>query len=87
MKIGPIDLGNQPILLAPMEDVTGPAFRLMCQKSSEPTWYILEFVSADALIRAVSENSSKVEYSDETASGHSDLRKGHTNRGGSRPRL
>ena len=32
MKIGTIDLGEQPILLAPMEDVTDPAFRLMCKK-------------------------------------------------------
>lgn len=39
MKINHIDLGKHPILLAPMEDVTDPAFRLMC-KSSERTWYI-----------------------------------------------
>ena len=32
MKIGQIDLGKYPILLAPMEDVTDPAFRLMCKK-------------------------------------------------------
>lgn len=38
MKIGHIDLGERPVFLAPMEDVTDPAFRLMC-KSSEPIWY------------------------------------------------
>lgn len=32
MKISHIDLGEHPILLAPMEDVTDPAFRLMCKK-------------------------------------------------------
>ena len=32
MKIGQIDLGKYPILLAPMEDVTDPAFRLMCKR-------------------------------------------------------
>ena len=32
MKINHIDLGKHPILLAPMEDVTDPAFRLMCKK-------------------------------------------------------
>ena len=32
MKIAHIDLGKHPILLAPMEDVTDPAFRLMCKK-------------------------------------------------------
>ncbi len=38
MKIGQIDLGKYPILLAPMEDVTDPAFRLMC-KRFEQIWY------------------------------------------------
>ena len=32
MKISHIDLGEHPIFLAPMEDVTDPAFRLMCKK-------------------------------------------------------
>ena len=32
MKIKDIDLGKHPILLAPMEDVTDPAFRLMCRR-------------------------------------------------------
>ena len=32
MKIRNIDLGEKPVLLAPMEDVTDPAFRLMCKK-------------------------------------------------------
>ena len=36
MKIGHIDLGERPVFLAPMEDVTDPAFRLMCK----PIWCI-----------------------------------------------
>ena len=40
MKINHIDLGKHPILLAPMEDVTDPAFPPDVQKSSVPTWYI-----------------------------------------------
>ena len=53
MKIDQIDLGKHPILLAPMEDVTDPAFRLMCKKFGADMVYT-EFVSSDALIRAVS---------------------------------
>ena len=57
MKINHIDLGEHPILLAPMEDVTDPAFRLMCKKFGADMVYT-EFVSSDALIRAVSVTKS-----------------------------
>ena len=50
MKIGNIDLGNRPIMLAPMEDVTDPSFRLICKEQGADMVYT-EFVSADALIR------------------------------------
>ena len=49
MKIGHIDLGERPVFLAPMEDVTDPAFRLMCKKFGADMVYT-EFVSSDALI-------------------------------------
>ena len=58
MKIAHIDLGKYPILLAPMEDVTDPAFRLMCKKFGADMVYT-EFVSSDALIRAVSKAAEK----------------------------
>ena len=32
MKIADIDLGERPLLLAPMEDVTDPSFRLLCRE-------------------------------------------------------
>ena len=62
MKIGHIDLGERPIFLAPMEDVTDPAFRLMCKKFGADMVYT-EFVSADALIRSVSKTEQKLNIS------------------------
>ena len=63
MKIASIDLGERPVLLAPMEDVTDPAFRLMCKEFGADMVYT-EFVSADALIRAVSKTEQKLAISD-----------------------
>ena len=63
MKIASIDLGTCPVLLAPMEDVTDPAFRLMCKEFGADMVYT-EFVSADALIRAVSKTEQKLAISD-----------------------
>ena len=59
MKIRNIDLGRYPIFLAPMEDVTDPAFRLMCKKFGADMVYT-EFVSADALIRSVGKTMQKL---------------------------
>ena len=64
MKIASIDLGERPVLLAPMEDVTDPAFRLMCKEFGADMVYT-EFVSADALIRAVSKTEQKLAISQE----------------------
>lgn len=64
MKIGNIDLGERPVLLAPMEDVTDPAFRLMCKHFGADMVYT-EFVSADALIRSVSKTEQKLNISDQ----------------------
>ena len=62
MKIASIDLGERPVLLAPMEDVTDPAFRLMCKEFVADMVYT-EFVSADALIRSVSKTEQKLNIS------------------------
>ena len=64
MKIQNIDLGKNPVLLAPMEDVTDPAFRLMCKNFGADMVYT-EFVSSDALIRSVSKTEQKLKISDE----------------------
>ena len=52
MKIGNINLGERPVMLAPMEDVTDRSFRLICREQGASMVYT-EFVSADALIRDI----------------------------------
>ena len=59
MKIGNIDLGNRPVMLAPMEDVTDHSFRLICKEQGADMVYT-EFVSADALIRNISATTRKL---------------------------
>ena len=63
MTIGNINLGSQPVMLAPMEDVTDQAFRLLCKEFGASMVYS-EFVSADALIRSVSRSLEKITLSD-----------------------
>ena len=50
MKIDNIDLGDKPLMLAPMEDVTDPSFRYLCKMYGAQMMYT-EFISADGLIR------------------------------------
>lgn len=59
MKIGNIDLGEKPVLLAPMEDVTDIGFRLLCRQMGAAMVYS-EFVSSDALIRMVNKSLEKL---------------------------
>lgn len=59
MKIGKIDLGEKPVLLAPMEDVTDIGFRLLCRQLGASMVYS-EFVSSDALIRMVNKSLEKL---------------------------
>ena len=60
MKIGSIDLGERPVLLAPMEDVTDIGFRLLCRQMGAAMVYS-EFVSSDALIRMVNRSLGKLQ--------------------------
>lgn len=64
MKIRHIDLGERPVFLAPMEDVTDIAFRLMCKRFGADLVYT-EFVSSDALIRSVNKTMQKLTISEE----------------------
>lgn len=64
MKIGNIDLGYRPVMLAPMEDVTDIGFRLLCRRLGAAMVYS-EFVSADAIVRLIKKSMSKLEVCDE----------------------
>jgi nifR3 family TIM-barrel protein len=50
MKIGEIELGNRPLFLAPMENVTDASFRYICKEYGADVMYT-EFISSDGLIR------------------------------------
>lgn len=50
MKIGSVDLGERPVLLAPMEDVTDASFRILCREQGAAMVYT-EFIPSDGLIR------------------------------------
>ena len=63
MKIGNIDLGDRPVVLAPMEDVTDTSFRLICKEMGADMTYT-EFVSADALIRNIAATTRKLHIND-----------------------
>ena len=63
MKIGNIELGERPVFLAPMEDVTDIGFRLLCKRFGAAMVYT-EFVSAEALVRDVKTTVRKLQISD-----------------------
>lgn len=59
MQIGSLDLGERPVVLAPMEDVTDIGFRLLCRRLGASMVYS-EFVAADALVRMVGKSLDKL---------------------------
>ena len=63
MKIGNIALGERPVMLAPMEDVTDPSFRLICREQGAKMVYT-EFVSAEALVRNIASTTRKLHIDD-----------------------
>jgi len=64
MKIADIEFGKYPVFLAPMEDVTDEAFRLLCKRFGVDMVYT-EFVSSDALIRDVNSTLRKLKIYDQ----------------------
>lgn len=66
MKIGNIDLGEKPVLLAPMEDVTDASFRIVCKKFGADMVYT-EFIPSDGLIRDAAKAIAKMKTSEDEA--------------------
>ena len=63
MKIGDIELGDFPLLLAPMEDVSDPPFRALCKKHGADLMYT-EFISSEGLIRHADKSVEKLDIYD-----------------------
>ena len=59
MKIADIELGEKPLFLAPMEDVTDPSFRYMCKRFGADV-VTTEFISSDGLIRDAWKSRAKL---------------------------
>lgn len=66
MKIGEKDLGDKPVLLAPMEDVTDASFRVVCKKFGADMVYT-EFIPSDGLVRDAAKAIAKMKTSEEEA--------------------
>lgn len=63
VKIGNIDLGEFPLLLAPMEDVSDPPFRRLCKLHGADMLYS-EFISSEGLIRDAIKSTQKLDIFD-----------------------
>ena len=66
MKIGNIDLGERPVVLAPMEDVTDASFRILCREAGA-AMVTTEFVSSDGLVRDAAKAIAKMRTLEEEA--------------------
>jgi len=62
-KIGSIELGDFPLLLAPMEDVSDPPFRALCKEQGADVVYT-EFISSEGLIRDAAKSVQKLDIYD-----------------------
>ena len=60
VKIGDIELGEFPLLLAPMEDVSDPPFRALCKENGADLMYT-EFISSEGLIRDAVKSVQKLD--------------------------
>lgn len=63
IRIGNIEIGEFPILLAPMEDVSDPPFRYVCKLFGADVTYT-EFISSEGLIRDAAKSVKKLDFTD-----------------------
>ena len=63
VRIGPLEIAEFPILLAPMEDVSDPPFRYVCKMYGADITYT-EFISSEGLIREAAKSLKKLEFTD-----------------------
>ncbi len=61
VKIGDVEVGDFPLLLAPMEDVSDPPFRALCKKHGADVLYT-EFISSEGLIRDAAKSVQKLDF-------------------------
>ena len=64
MRIGPLDLGERPLLLAPMEDVSDPPFRILCKRYGADVLYT-EFISSGGLVHDSEDSQKKLDLYEE----------------------
>ncbi|MCH8962073.1 MAG: tRNA-dihydrouridine synthase family protein, partial [Bacteroidetes bacterium] len=63
MQIGPIELGERPLFLAPMEDVSDPPFRILCKRYGADMLYT-EFISSGGLVHDAENSVMKLDIYD-----------------------
>lgn len=63
VKIGHVEIGDYPLLLAPMEDVSDPPFRYVCKMFGADVTYT-EFISSEGLIREAAKSVKKLEFTE-----------------------
>jgi len=63
VRIGTIDLGEKPVILAPMEDVTDPSFRTLCKHFGADMMYT-EFIASEGLVNNIERSTRKLKISD-----------------------
>ena len=64
IKIGTYELGNCPLILAPMEDITDPPFRRICRQLGADA-VVTEFISSEGLVRDISGSLKKMDFSED----------------------